>query len=112
MSGHRLPGCITTSVTFNACFCVRTSVTFIRKKGHDVLRNFNCEENINMEEELRKQATQRHLAGESPKAVYISLDRSKKWFFKWLSRYQSGGDAWYQKRSRATAYEASRTQLS
>jgi putative transposase len=54
-----------------------------------------------MEEELRKQAVQRHLAGESPKVVYTSLDRSKKWFFKWLSRYQAGGDAWYQERSRA-----------
>ena len=54
-----------------------------------------------MEEELRKQAVQRHLAGESPKAVYTSLARSKKWFFKWLSRYQSGADNWYQERSRA-----------
>jgi putative transposase len=54
-----------------------------------------------MEEELRKQAVQRHLAGESPKAIYTSLDRSKKWFFKWLSRYQSGAEDWYQERSRA-----------
>jgi putative transposase len=54
-----------------------------------------------MEEDLRKQAIQRHLAGESPKAVYTSLDRSKKWFFKWLKRYQSGADDWYQGRSRA-----------
>ena len=58
-------------------------------------------ENIRMEEDLRKQAVQRHLAGETPKAVYTSLDRSKKWFFKWLSRYQSGVDDWYQERSRA-----------
>lgn len=54
-----------------------------------------------MEEELRKQAVQRHLAGESPKAVYTSLNRSKKWFFKWLNRYQSGADNWYQEHSRA-----------
>jgi len=54
-----------------------------------------------MEEELRKQAVYRHLAGESPKAVYTSLERSKKWFFKWLRRYQSGADDWYQERSRA-----------
>jgi transposase len=59
------------------------------------------EENISMEEELRKQAIQRHLAGESPKAIYTNLDRSKKWFFKWLGRYQSGGDDWYHERSRA-----------
>jgi transposase-like protein len=54
-----------------------------------------------MEEELRKQAVQRYLAGETPKAVYSSLDRSKKWFFKWLGRYQSGADDWYQEHSRA-----------
>src|ERR1039458_6215387 len=54
-----------------------------------------------MEEELRKQAVQRHLAGESPKAVYTSLDRSKKWFFKWLNRYQSGATDWYKEHSRA-----------
>jgi transposase len=54
-----------------------------------------------MEEELRKQAVQRHLAGESPKAVYTSLARSKKWFFKWLSRYQSGATEWYKEHSRA-----------
>jgi putative transposase len=58
-------------------------------------------ENIYMEEELRKQAIQRHLAGESPKAVYTSLDRSKKWFFKWLNRYQSGTTDWYKDHSRA-----------
>lgn len=54
-----------------------------------------------MEEELRKQAVQRHLAGESPKTIYTSLDRSKKWFFKWLNRYKSGADDWYRERSRA-----------
>jgi transposase-like protein len=54
-----------------------------------------------MEEELRKQAVQRHIAGESPKAIYTSLNRSKKWFFKWLSRYQSGEANWFQEHSRA-----------
>ena len=58
-------------------------------------------ESIRMEEELRKQSVQRHLAGESPKAIYTSLNRSKKWFFKWLSRYQSGAADWYKEHSRA-----------
>ncbi len=49
-----------------------------------------------MEEDLRKQAVQRHQAGESPKAVYTSLNRSKFWFFKWLNRYQSGATDWYK----------------
>jgi transposase-like protein len=54
-----------------------------------------------MEEDLRKQAIQRHLAGESPKAIYTSLHRSNKWFFKWLKRYQSGAPDWYKEHSRA-----------
>lgn len=54
-----------------------------------------------MEEEIRKEAIRRHIGGESPKAVYTSLNRSKKWFFKWLSRYQSGAADWYKERSRA-----------
>src|SRR5208337_1315723 len=54
-----------------------------------------------MEEELRKQAVQRHLAGESPKAIYTSLHRSNKWFFKWLDRFQSGAPDWYKEHSRA-----------
>lgn len=101
MSGHRLPGCVKTSVTLNACFCVRTSVTFIRNISYDVLLGFNLRGEHRMEEELRKQAIQRHIAGESPKEIYTSLDRSKKWFFKWLKRYQSGAEYWYQEHSRA-----------
>lgn len=55
-----------------------------------------------MEKELRKEAIRRHLVGgESPKAVYTSLNRSKKWFFKWLKRYQSGASDWYKENSRA-----------
>lgn len=55
-----------------------------------------------MEEELRKEAIRRHLVGgESPKAVYTSINRSKKWFFKWLKRYHSGTADWYNEHSRA-----------
>ncbi len=55
-----------------------------------------------MEEEARKEAIRRHLLeGESPKAVYTSLNRSKKWFFKWLKRYQTGAADWYKEHSRA-----------
>lgn len=54
-----------------------------------------------MEQELRKQAIERHLKGESPKSIYRDLDRSKNWFFKWLKRYQSGEPNWYEDQSRA-----------
>jgi hypothetical protein len=56
-----------------------------------------------VDEELRKEAIRRDLVeGESPKAVYTSINRSKKWFFKWLKRYQSGAMDWYKEYSRAT----------
>jgi len=51
--------------------------------------------------ELRKKAIQRYLQGEKPKSIYTDLKRSKKWFFKWLRRYQTGQEHWYQDQSRA-----------
>ena len=54
-----------------------------------------------MEQELRKQAIERHFKGEPPKSIYRDLDRSKNWFFKWLKRYQSGEPNWYEDQSRA-----------
>ena len=54
-----------------------------------------------MEQDLRKGAIERYLKGETPKSIYQSLNRSKNWFFKWLKRYQSGDQHWYQAQSRA-----------
>ena len=54
-----------------------------------------------METELRKTAIQRFVLGEKPKAIYTDLKRSKKWFFKWLQRYQTGEKDWYKDQSRA-----------
>lgn len=54
-----------------------------------------------MEEEIRKKAIQRYISGENPKAIYTDLKRSKKWFFKWLKRYQMGQDDWHKDQSRA-----------
>jgi transposase len=55
-----------------------------------------------VEDDVRKEAIQRHiLGGESPKTIYKSLNRSKKWFFKWLKRYESGESDWYTGHSRA-----------
>ena len=54
-----------------------------------------------METELRKTAIQRYILGEKPKAIYSNLKRSKKWFFKWLHRYQTGDKDWYKDQSRA-----------
>jgi len=54
-----------------------------------------------MNEEIRKQAIQRYVKGETPKSIYTSLGHSKYWFFKWLKRYQSGISEWYREHSRS-----------
>ena len=64
-----------------------------------------------MEEEIRKKAILRHLGnGESPKEIYTNLNRSKKWFFKWLNRFQSGDAHWYKDQSRAPLLKARGTE--
>lgn len=47
----------------------------------------------------RRVAIQRHQNGESPIAICSSLGYSKPWFYKWLRRYRSGEEDWYQSRS-------------
>jgi transposase-like protein len=54
-----------------------------------------------MEQEIRKKAIDQYLKGASPKSIYVELDRSKQWFFKWLKRYQTGDPEWYQDQSKA-----------
>ena len=53
------------------------------------------------EQQLRKKAIERYLQGESPKAIYSDINRSKNWLFKWLKRYRSGEPEWFQGKSRA-----------
>ncbi len=48
-----------------------------------------------MEEKIRKAAIRRYiLQGETPNNICITLNRSKRWFYKWLRRYHTGGKAW------------------
>ena len=53
------------------------------------------------EEDLRKMAIEEFLKGKSPTSVYRDLGRSRPWFYKWLHRYQSGEDEWFQDDSKA-----------
>jgi putative transposase len=61
------------------------------------------------QERDRQRAIQRHLHGESPASVYTSLGYSHRWFFKWLQRSRTGGDQWFQERSRRPATNLQRT---
>jgi|GEM_PF-2744398 len=55
------------------------------------------------EYEKRKQAIQRHLAGENVTSIVNSLGRSRPWFYNWFKRYQlvNGEDNWFEDQSRA-----------
>ena len=65
-----------------------------------------------MEEEIRKKAIFRYrVDGEFPKDIYTSLQRSKKWLFKWLKRFHSGDSHWYEDHSRAPLLKARETEL-
>jgi transposase len=54
-----------------------------------------------LETEIRKTAIKRYLDGEKPKSIYSDLNRSKKWFFKWLKRYHGGQKDWYKDQPKA-----------
>jgi len=51
------------------------------------------------ESEIRKQAISKYEDGESPKQIYQSLGKSKRWFFKWLNRYKEGSNDWFEELS-------------
>ncbi len=53
------------------------------------------------EESLRKMAVQQYLQERSPISIYNEMGRSKKWFFKWLQRYQTADPEWYRNHSKA-----------
>lgn len=52
------------------------------------------------EKQLREEAIKRYANGESPKAIYQSLNKGKTWFFKWLKRYQSDDAHWSEEQAR------------
>lgn len=62
-----------------------------------------------MDEEMRKTAIMDYLKGQPPKEIYTRLGRSKKWFFKWLKRYQTGKIEWYKEGPRARKTQARQT---
>jgi hypothetical protein len=53
------------------------------------------------EEALRKMAVGQYLLGKDSLLIYREMERSKKWFFKWLHRYRSGVTDWYRDQSKA-----------
>ena len=46
------------------------------------------------EQELRREAVRRRLAGESPEEIARSLGRTRQWVAKWVRRHEAGGEEW------------------
>ena len=61
------------------------------------------------ETSLRKMAIEEFLKGKSPTSVYRDLGRSRPWFYKWLHRYQSQEDDWFQDKSKAPRHHPNET---
>jgi len=53
------------------------------------------------EETFRKMAIEQYLQDKDPVSIYRKMGRSKKWFFKWLHRYQLGDADWYRDQAKA-----------
>ena len=55
------------------------------------------------EEELRKEAVRRRLAGESPTEIAAVLGRTSRWVRKWLARHDEVAMLPIRRRTRSTA---------
>ena len=49
-----------------------------------------------LEEKERIEAVARHETGEKPIIIYTELGKSRKWFYKWVSRSKTGAKEWYK----------------
>lgn len=61
------------------------------------------------EEELRKEAVRRRLAGESPERIAHSLGRSRRWVAKWVGRHDPANADWATGRKRGPERAPHRT---
>lgn len=63
------------------------------------------------EEERRKEAVRRRLAGESPSEIAEALGRTTRWVRKWVARHSEEGhvDAWAEGHSRMPHHSPNRT---
>lgn len=64
---------------------------------------------VTLEESQRIKAITRYFAGEKPVTVYTELGKSRKWFYKWLSRFKTGKKGWFKDLSRKPKHTLNRT---
>jgi len=61
------------------------------------------------EEQERKHVIQRFMEGEPAVDIYRDVNRSKKWFTKWLNRYHTGQTEWYKDLPRGAGFIHNKT---
>ncbi|MBM4433820.1 MAG: hypothetical protein FJ028_01690 [Chloroflexi bacterium] len=64
---------------------------------------------MDAEERARREAVRRAMAGEPVASIMAALGRSRRWVFKWLSRYRPRSAEWARSRSRAPTVVANKT---
>ncbi len=64
---------------------------------------------MDAEERARREAVRRAMAGEPVASIMAALGRSRRWVFKWLTRYQPKRPDWAGSRSRAPAVVANKS---
>lgn len=52
------------------------------------------------EEGLRKEAVRRRLAGEDARSIARDLERTERWVYKWVARFETGEVKWFVSESR------------
>jgi hypothetical protein len=56
---------------------------------------------MDIEEQERIDAVNRHISGAKPSDICRDTNRSKKWLSNWVNRFKTGEEEWYRSRSRA-----------
>lgn len=59
---------------------------------------------LTLDEKERIEAVARHELGEKPITIYTKLEKSRKWFYKWLNRSKTGMKQWYKDCPRTPKY--------
>jgi transposase len=61
------------------------------------------------EEAIRKEAIRLYSKGVSVNEICRTLDRSRKWFYEWKSRFDAGENEWHKSRQKAPRNVANKT---
>ena len=65
---------------------------------------------MDTDEQERIDAVNRYIKGDKPANICREMNRSKKWFFKWLKRFKTGDEGWYRSLSRAPKIHGRQTE--